>query len=163
MCSTICSTIENEATSLYHHSTSIPYTLYPLYMIRYDTYVYPRLGIQRDNGKQQQQEQEQMTALEQQLQRIARAAGVGRPPAAQGLGGGGGGGKPRGKPSVLYSYQEAGELGSRDIYDVGIRGEWREGEGGMSGIEWNEWTNAYMHAVEMESVVVVVARYQIVV
>lgn len=55
------------------------------------------------------------TVLQDQLRRLAVAAGVG---------GGQSGGKTviRGKPSLLYTFQEASDIGTQDIYNVALQG-----------------------------------------
>ena len=50
------------------------------------------------------------TALQEQLQQIAAAVGIGT------------GKQPRGKPSLLYTFQEAADIGLQDIYQVAVTG-----------------------------------------
>ena len=54
------------------------------------------------------------SVLEQQLQRIAKAAG---------LGGDGGVPSQKGKASLVYSFREASDVGVEDLYETGVRGE----------------------------------------
>jgi hypothetical protein len=49
------------------------------------------------------------TALQSQLQHLAVAAGITT-------------NKPRGKPSLLYTFQEAADIGLQDIFDVAVQG-----------------------------------------
>jgi len=53
------------------------------------------------------------SVLEQQLQRIGKAAGLG------------GDGIPsqKGKASLVYSFREASDIGVEDVYEAGVRGE----------------------------------------
>lgn len=48
--------------------------------------------------------------LQAQLQKIAAAAGIHV------------GNKPRGKPSLLYTLQEAADIGLQDVYEVALQG-----------------------------------------
>jgi hypothetical protein len=51
------------------------------------------------------------SSLQEQLQRLAAAAGI-----ASGKG-------PRGKPSLLYTFQEAADVGVQDIYAIAVQGK----------------------------------------
>ncbi len=51
------------------------------------------------------------STLQEQLQKIAAAAGIGT------------GRQPRGKPSLLYTFQEAADIGIQDIFDIAVQGE----------------------------------------
>ena len=53
------------------------------------------------------------TALQDQLRRIAVAAGVST---SKGV---------RGKPSLLYTFQEAADIGIQDTYTVSLQGKWK--------------------------------------
>jgi hypothetical protein len=53
---------------------------------------------------------EMTTTLQDQLQRIAAAAGVRTAK------------QPRGKPSLLYTFQEAADIGVHDIYGIALQG-----------------------------------------
>ena len=55
------------------------------------------------------------SVLEQQLQRIAKAAG---------LAGDGGIPSQKGKASLVYSFREASDVGVEDLYEAGVRGEY---------------------------------------
>jgi hypothetical protein len=49
------------------------------------------------------------STLQAQLQQIAAAAGIVSK-------------KPRGKPSLLYTFQEAADIGLQDVYEVALQG-----------------------------------------
>jgi len=50
------------------------------------------------------------SSLQEQLQKIAAAAGIAT------------GRQPRGKASLLHTYQEAADIGLQDIYEVAVQG-----------------------------------------
>lgn len=51
------------------------------------------------------------STLQEQLQRLAAAAGIVT------------GKAPRGKPSLLYTFQEAADVGIQDVYAIALQGE----------------------------------------
>lgn len=51
------------------------------------------------------------SSLQEQLQRLAAAAGISSAKT------------PRGKPSLLYTFQEAADVGIQDIYVIAVQGK----------------------------------------
>ena len=63
------------------------------------------------------------TALAAQLQQLAAITGTAVDK------------RPRGKPSLLHTYQEAADLGLDAVYAVGLQGEVLAGQAGLVGLQ----------------------------